>query len=257
MELENQDDVLVWDRLLQSVAAQLFDIDGGIHFHPLQDLLFGLDADGDEIVIFSTIDWSELNRIDPHFDLRPTTRFGFGVTSFDSFQDSLFVSVPGGILGVNVTAQEIAPTSADVTRGELVSGDVDDLVLSDNQDLTLRRVTSDIQSRTEVELKVTSPISTVELEVELESSVFARSPVDQTIELFDYTVASWETIDVRPAQPFSDSKVSVVPTGDPSRFIESGTLCLKARVRFNSQNPRQQFSSSIDKFVWAVNEIDD
>ncbi len=122
-------------------------------------------------------------------------------------------------------------------------------------DLSLRRLNSDIQSRTEFEVKAVSPDPTPSsLEVMLEGSVFARSTVNQTIELYDYSVGGWELVDMRAATRFTDSTVTVNATGDLSRFVEAGTNCLQARIRYHSANPRQQFSSNTDQFIWTIGQ---
>lgn len=140
-----------------------------------------------------------------------------------------------------------------VTRGNLVSGNIDSLGVSDNVDLSLSRSASDIQSRTEFEIQGTSPYATPsQLEVSLEGSVFARSVVTQRIELFDYDVGAWEQIDVRNASRFVDGTATVSPGGDVSRFIQPGTKSIAARIHFQSLNPRQQFSSNTDLFQWTI-----
>ncbi len=147
------------------------------------------------------------------------------------------------------------PDSFLVTRGVHVSGGVLELAASDNTDLSIRRATSDTLSRTEFEVKEVSPVaSPTSLEVTLEGSVFARTQVNQTIELFDYVANAWEQIDVRAATRFTDSTVTVAATGDLSRFVEAGTLCMTARIRYQSPVARQQFSSNTDQFFWTIGQ---
>ncbi len=149
----------------------------------------------------------------------------------------------------------IVPDSLSVTRGTSVSGGVAELAESDNADLALQRATADIQSRTEFEVKSISPVATpASLEVTLEGAVFARSQVNQTIELFDYVAAAWEQVDTRAATRFMDSTVTIEATGDLSRFVEPGTMYIEARIRYQSTNPRQQFSSNTDQFIWTIGQ---
>ena len=122
-------------------------------------------------------------------------------------------------------------------------------------DVSIRRNTADIQSRTEFEVDSSSPIANpASIEVTLEGSVFARSAVNQIIELFEYDNGVWEQVDSRAASRFSDAVAIVPVTGDVSRFVEAGTLNVKARVRYQSANPRQQFSSNTDQFIWTIGE---
>ena len=149
----------------------------------------------------------------------------------------------------------VTPNSFLLTRGTYVSGGIADLAASDNADLSIRRATSDVQSRTEFEVTAVSPTaSPSSLEVTLEGAVFARSDVNQTIELYDHVAGIWEQVDTRTATRFTDSTVTVTATGDLSRFVEAGTLLTKARIRYQSVNPRQQFSSNTDQFVWTIGQ---
>lgn len=142
-----------------------------------------------------------------------------------------------------------------VTRGTHAAGGVADLAESDNADLSIQRSTADTESRTEIEIKGISPVaSPSSLEATLEGSVFARSQVDQTIELFDYAAGGWEQIDTSVAAHFTDSSVTIAATGDLSRFVEVGTMCIKARIRYQSTVARQQFSSNTDQFIWTIGQ---
>ena len=104
-----------------------------------------------------------------------------------------------------------------------------------------------------MEIKGISPsASPSSLEVSLEGAVFARSNVVQSIELFNYDDDDWEQIDSRNASSFVDATATITVGGDVSRFVEPGTQCLEARIRFQSDSPRQQFSSNTDWFIWNV-----
>lgn len=152
---------------------------------------------------------------------------------------------------INVTTV-VLPNSVFITRGILVSGGVNALAASDGIDLSIQRGL-DVQSRTVFELTGVSPVANpVSFEVELEGAVFARSSVNQTIELFDFVAGNWQQLDSRAASPFSDSTVIVAASGDLARFVELGTRTTKARISYNSLNPRQQFSSNTDHFSWAI-----
>ena len=149
----------------------------------------------------------------------------------------------------------VGPESFSVTRGDHVSGDENQLVSSDNQDLRLRRQTSDIQSRTAFELIGSSTVANPSsLQVTLEGAVFGRTEVLQTIELFDFTNDVWHIVDTRTAARFVDQEITISAAGDLSRFIEPGTLRMKSRISFQSPNSRQQFSSHTDRFVWTIGQ---
>ena len=86
----------------------------------------------------------------------------------------------------------------------------------------------------------------------MEGAVFARSTVNQTIELFDYDAEAWEEIDSRRAERLNDGVVNVEAPGELSRFVEPVTHCMQARVRFTSTNPRRRFVSGTDQFKWTI-----
>ena len=149
----------------------------------------------------------------------------------------------------------VSPDTITTTRGTFNSGGIPEISASDNQDYRISRSNSDIQSRTEFEVKAVSPVAApTSFEVTLEGAVFARSNVVQTISLFDYVAGSFEVVDTRNANrsPSPDSTVTVAATGDLSRFVEPGTNCIEARVLFRSDNPRQNFTSNTDYFVWTI-----
>ena len=82
--------------------------------------------------------------------------------------------------------------------------------------------------------------------------MFARVPITQTIELFDYDVGDWEVIDSRTAPRFNDLTVTIELTGDLSRFVEPGTRCMEARIRFRGATQRAQFRSNTDRAIWIT-----
>lgn len=162
--------------------------------------------------------------------------------------DVVNLSVSAGTGTVTLT-----PATVTTTRGNYFSGDVAEISESDNADYSIRRSNTDIQSRTEFVVEAVSPNQSPTLmEVTLESSVFARTNVNQIIELFDYDSNSWEQIDTRAAARFADSTTTVQPSGDVARFVETGTGNIQARVRYLSDNPRQSFGSNTDLFSWTI-----
>jgi hypothetical protein len=151
------------------------------------------------------------------------------------------------------TTTQIAPQSFLVTRGTFVSGGIPELANSDNADLSIRRAASDIQSRTEFEVSSVSPVANpASMQVTLEGAVFARSQVNQIIELFNFLTNNWEQVDSRSASRLTDTTVTVTATGNLARFVEAGTRSIEARIRYQSVNPRQQFSSNTDHFFWTI-----
>ncbi|MEM7455140.1 MAG: hypothetical protein AAF456_12385 [Planctomycetota bacterium] len=151
--------------------------------------------------------------------------------------------------------EPVAPDSVTTTKGLYAGGDVSSIGSSDNIDYRIQRSSFDLQSRTELEVKATSPSSNPSsFDVTLEGSVFARSNVEQTIELYDYDLQAWELVDTRDAarSPSPDSVVTLSASGDLSRFVEPGTRCIEARIRYQSATQRQQFQSNTDQFEWRI-----
>lgn len=147
----------------------------------------------------------------------------------------------------------ISPQVMTITRGVLAAGDAQTLAQADGVDVSIRRSNTDIQSRTEFEITSVSPIlSPTTMEVNLKGSVFARTSVVQSIGLFNFDTNSWVQIDSRDASRFIDRIDTIAITGNVARFVELGTGQIKARVNFQSENPRQQFTSNTDGFNWQV-----
>ena len=170
----------------------------------------------------------------------------------NGFHDGFFLS---GSVSPVVSISVVGPDFFMVTRGSHVSGGIVELEASDNADLSIQRSASDIQSRTEFEVQAVSPVAIPSLlEVTLEGSVFARSQVDQSIELYNFVTGMWEQIDLRAATRFSDSTTTASPAGDFSRFVQSVTMRVEARIRYQSPAARQQFSSNTDQFVWRIGQ---
>lgn len=177
-----------------------------------------------------------------------------GIPSMGSFSQ-LDIDTTYSIGGFFSAPNTTVPDSVTTTRGMFVSGDANSLAASDNLDLVVRRSGTDVQSRTEFEILGTSPTASPScLKVTLEGAVFARSPVIQTIELWDFSLDDWEVVDSRNATNMVDSTATVAAAGDLSRFVEPTTLTVAARIHFQSTSPRQRFSSNTDQFIWSIGQ---
>lgn len=155
----------------------------------------------------------------------------------------------------------VVPDLCWVTGGNYISGDETSLSYSDNLDFMMRRRPREVQSRTEFEVMGTSPTADpTSFAVTLEGAVFARSPVVQTIELYDYDAAAWVLVDIRDATKFVDSTVTVtvpnnlMPAPDLSRFVGRKSHFVEARIGYQSLNTRQNFASNTDLFVWTIGQ---
>lgn len=164
-------------------------------------------------------------------------------------------------LAVPIVASEILPESVLVTRGTFVSGGLNELDASDDSDFSVRTAQLDTQSRTEFHVKGVSPAANpssigVTLEGALDPGRNRLSPVStygQIIELYNYDDEDWEVVDSRiPSLRRDGSPVVVEATGDLSRFVETGTHCIEAKVRYTSSRTGQAFHSNTDQFKWII-----
>ncbi len=216
--------------------------------------------------------WTETGGMVSLYDF--LTAQGDDLSHWTSLSDASGVSADGRtVVGTGINAQgdteafvatlfstpgvEVYPDSFTVTRGDYVSGGTGELADSDNMDFSLRRRQADTLSRTEFEIKSTSPTATPSsFEFTLEGAVFARSNVIQTIELFDYVANDWVLISTSNAarSPNPDTVVTASGTGDLSRFVEAGTMCIETRIHFQSDSPRQKFASNSDQTAWTIGQ---
>lgn len=132
--------------------------------------------------------------------------------------------------------------------------------MSDDLDMRIRTAALDSESRTEFQLKGTSPLANptsfqVTLEGSLDTGRDTLSPAStfgQVIELFNYDNDVWEIVDLRNPSLLRDGSLTVVqPNGDLSRFVDAETLCIEARIRFTSTAIRT-FASDTDLFSWSI-----
>jgi glucose/arabinose dehydrogenase len=171
----------------------------------------------------------------------------------DATGELYVVAIDGRVLSINPTnvPQVVVSDSFSVTQGIYVSGGIAELASSDDADLTIRPFGP---GSAEFQVKGVSPVANPSsFEVTLECSVSPLlSNVTQTIELFDYDDEAWEEVDSRRAGRIDDDTVEVAATGDLSRYVEAGTGCIEARIRFKSNNPRRRFISNTDLFKWTI-----
>lgn len=235
-----------------SVANEGFH-DMDYQFEPFSNSDWAPSVNGNEIV-WSTQSFTENEDANA---LRWATMYSFWCDS-DTRPAQLTIGVfrPGTPTEIMIdVSNAVLPESVMAIRGNLVSGGTEALADSDDVDLSMQRATSDIQARTEFEASSFSPTASPSfMEVTLEGSVFARSQVDQSIELYNYTAGGWEQVDARAATMTVDSTVTVLLDGDLSRFVEPGTLSVHARISYQSTVARQQFSSNTDQFIWTIGQ---
>jgi hypothetical protein len=149
----------------------------------------------------------------------------------------------------------VPPTSFNTVRGILVAGTLADLLASD--DAFIQWKAGPILSLSEKPIDIivdgTSPLATPSTIVfQLEGRV--NNPnIAQTISLFNYVTSSWEPLDVRTATT-SDTVVMVTVSTNASRFVDPGTLAMRARFGYKTTGPILTFPWVYrgDQAVWLV-----
>ncbi len=193
----------------------------------------------------------------------PTNQMQLRFTASDLGNGSV---VEAGVDGVQVRlvhcATDALPLGLNVIIGSVNSGGVPELIDSDDQHAVLdpQFLTSRYQLLFTVD--ATSPYETPSaLEFKLESKVFNFvGTVQQRIELLNYNTGQFETVDTRLATS-TDTVVSVIPGGDPSRFVQAGTSAMQARIRYQNSLPYWvtrtanlylPFRARVDQTIWAI-----
>lgn len=146
-------------------------------------------------------------------------------TYLDESEWSEFLSVT-----MNPFPIDVFPDDYYITIGSYVSGNLESLVGSDNSYLIFKNpgVLQQSQIILYGEATYDNPLS---LTFKLESHVSTYLTVEQTIELYNYDTESYEEIDTRVIPNF-DIVVQEVINDNPSRFIHSSTLNMKARISY-------------------------
>jgi hypothetical protein len=161
--------------------------------------------------------------------------------------NGLVIELPRSALGPLADRDE-------VFRGRVISGEIGDLFDSDDSRMGFWPGITEDSSEAPVWLLLTGTSLTdmpAELRFTLEANVNTPG-VAQRIELFNYVAQSYEEIDFRVGTD-TDSILEIVVDGDPSRFVDSKTLEMKAQLTW-PPGPLVFFpwTVSVDQAVWKV-----
>ncbi|MCH7527309.1 MAG: hypothetical protein IID39_07725, partial [Planctomycetes bacterium] len=150
----------------------------------------------------------------------------------------------------------VLPANLRIIRGRQTSGTLPDLFFSDDLRMLFQPGITLNPDEPPVWLELTASSVTetpTQLSFVLETQVDTPG-VTQTISLFNYGANEYEEVDSR-ATPFgSDSAVEVIVDGDPSRFVDSETLELKAQLTW-MPGPLvilYPWNLAIDQAIWTV-----
>ena len=147
------------------------------------------------------------------------------------------------------------PDNFSVARGLRVSGDLEDLLFSDDNHLAVRPwfVLTTQEAPVQVVVEGTARTdSPQELRFKLEAHTSIPT-ISQKIELFNYVTGTYGQVDLRTAT-VSDSITEVHISAKPERFIDPTTLVMKARLSYKEAGPILLYPwvARIDSVLWAV-----
>ena len=151
-------------------------------------------------------------------------------------------------------AESIAPTSYNMFRGSVISGNLASLQNSDNDRLVLRpgAVFSNAEPPIQVILNAIAPSSSPGgFSFSLESNASIPN-AEQKISLWNFKDEVYEVLDTRLATT-SDDTVTVNVTTNTARFIQPLTMAIRARVSYGSRGPTFVYPwlARIDKAWWT------
>jgi hypothetical protein len=163
----------------------------------------------------------------------------------------------GAYRAVMWTAQSCAPESFAIVRGVLSAGDLNSLVLSDDDRLVIRPgiVFNTSEPPIQVLVNATAPNVTLNgFSFSVESSASFANAM-QSIALWNYVAGAYETADARLTKVVDDV-VTVTITENPARFIDPVSRSMRSIVRFRAVGPSfvYPWSARIDRTWWTFPE---
>jgi hypothetical protein len=191
----------------------------------------------------------------------PTSNMRIRFTASDLGAGSV---VEAGVDGVKIQIVEcdnnmpetVFPDSLQVNVGQLLSGDVSDLLVSDNQYVQVRNVPASSLLANSVEIEMTGVVSNESpsaLELTLEAATNGV-PSEQRVQFFNYDSGFWDFVDVRSAQS-SDNSITVTIASNPGRYIQNGSGQVKARIGYRDLGRAVQigWTGRFDLVYWTAN----
>ncbi len=139
----------------------------------------------------------------------------------------------------NVTAvvgPTLLPNVFQILTGVPQSGNVQSLWFQDTDRLVVREAPPIALGLPSVDIRIdgTSLLTTVSgmsLRVVTSTSAVPAAATTQVVQMRNFSASIWETVDTR-AGTGSDNAIVITPTGDPNRFIQSGTRLVQVRIRW-------------------------
>jgi hypothetical protein len=155
-----------------------------------------------------------------------------------------FTIVPGNI--------DVAPNALTVREGLLVSGNVPELVTSDDLRVVLQRWKTPVSGphiQAIVE-GISSRLTTSQIVMRVEAHASSAGS-EQTIEAFNFSTGLWVLLDTQPT-PTTDTVRTLTISTNPSQFIQPGTGKLSVRVGFREVLNMPRWFARIDQVRWTI-----
>jgi hypothetical protein len=211
------------------------------HVSGLAALMYSLNPDltPDEVRQFLRDNADDLG--DPGFDIF----FGWGRINARRTIEAVMNS--GSII--------LTPQDLEVVRGNIVAGDLADVFASDDERMVAQPGVTLDPEEAPVWLRL-SGVSITDAPSSLEYILETRVDTPgttQVISLFNFVTGEFEEIDTR-VPTDTDSVAEVTVQGDPSRFIDSETLEVRAELTWRPPPLVLQYpwNVGIDQAVWRV-----
>ncbi len=158
--------------------------------------------------------------------------------------------------------QPVVPLSINMIIGSINSGGIPELIDSDDQHVVMdpQFTTARYQLIFEVESVLPTDTPSI-LEFNYEARTFNLvGQVEQKIELYDFDAGMYVQVDEQNS-PSTDLTVIIMPSGDPTRFVENGVGTVRARISYQNGLPwwvvrtanlYLPFRTRVDQTTWMI-----
>ncbi|MBA3725935.1 MAG: hypothetical protein H0W86_05675 [Armatimonadetes bacterium] len=149
---------------------------------------------------------------------------------------------------------DVLPETFQVTRGNHVFGVLSDLFESDDRYIIIgsRYPFAVSDPSAQLVIETTAPPGNVRVAGVLFESAASIFNIIQRVELFDFSANRWVILDERSAGT-NDSEVLATNSDNPGRFVQQGTLRVRARFGwFDRGAPIFNWQARTDRAVFAI-----
>ena len=154
-----------------------------------------------------------------------------------------------------IMPREVRPTNLTPIRGNIISGNMGSLFFPDNVRLVINPgvVFSSSQQPVEFEITATSPTATTPKLVFAYEGHASSSNVITRIELFNFASGQFEMVSNTNSST-TDAIIETIITSNPSRFINSANLQVRARISARAGGPvfSSPWALRVDRSVWNI-----